>query len=61
MTKQQVLWASGHDWFVRSVSLGDEKYAVVVLDRRVNGQTGECTESEEYFFDFSALREFAGY
>jgi hypothetical protein len=54
----QILWAKSHDWFV---SVDESGRGVVVIDRACDRFGGQCYEFERYFFDYRALRIWAGY
>ena len=57
MNKQQILWASQHDWY--SHSNGDVVY---VIERVVSVDSyGVTTNKVIPFNNFPALREWAGY
>ncbi len=55
MTKQQIEWAQGHDWFI--VAIGDG--AILVMD--VEAQDGRVYHKWQVFTDYRALRQWAGY
>jgi hypothetical protein len=61
LNKQQVKWASQHDWFVDSVVLDSEsvkkEYAVYVKE----WQEGMNSFMHVTFTDFNKLRAWAGY
>lgn len=56
MTKQQIEWASGHDWFVK---IDNEGKLIVRDEYSLNG----IAHSKEVVWEksFSELLEFAGY
>jgi hypothetical protein len=58
MTISQILWAKSHDWFV---SVDESGRGVVVIDRACDRFGGQCYEFDRYFFDYQALRIWAGY
>jgi len=55
MTKQQIKWASQHDWFIGEIEHGEYK-AVIVRDYHPSGKEFFPTYS-----DFDKLQKWAGY
>lgn len=53
MSKAQIKWAKGHDWYVEILETGD---GVLVLD-----YTPEGTQFFRAFRDFTSLKIWAGY
>lgn len=58
MTKQQIKWASEHDWYLGPAATDG---GILVQDHVVNMNTGESTITAKMFTDFAALRKWAGY
>jgi len=58
LSRQQVEWAKGHDWFVADLGSG----LIQVVDRWVNINTGD-RGNDLIVWDktFSELRDWAGY
>ena len=55
MTKQQIKWASGHDWFVADNMDG----SIEVLD--ICTHNGQTIRAVACFNDFAELKAWAGY
>lgn len=54
MTLEQAMWARGHSWFILSVPNAKGEWKVTVRDN-------ECFMRCRDFYDYQALREWAGY
>lgn len=66
MNKQQVNWASQHDWFVKTVrcQVAEQYEFVIGVEVRevlLKIEEGEYQEEILNFTDFKELREWAGY
>lgn len=55
MTRQQIKWASSHDWFIRAD--GD----TVIVSESIQHRDGSWTTEPVRFASFDALRAWAGY
>ena len=74
LTPDQQAWAATHDWFVRDVTDGHGNAGVVVNEvsvwglgtvpddvKRYTPAGNAVTEREVTFYDYQALRAWAGY
>lgn len=59
MNSKQTEWAAQHDWFVSSTRVGDDDYAVTVVERTSGPATSG--ERELDFTSYPELRAWAGY
>lgn len=57
LTKQQIAWATAHEWYVSDNGDG----TIIVVDRWWDRVTGERGEELITMSDFQELRAWAGY
>ena len=53
MTKQQMLWARHHDWYVKAYAISDTNYRVQVRP--------DVDDDRRWFNNFDELYAWAGY
>lgn len=62
MTREQVLWAKQHDWFVSATPPTDDTPHGWTVEVKENYHDGEqWHEREAAFTDFQQMRAWAGY
>lgn len=60
LSAEQIKWAQGHDWYVRS-GLSDDGYHCVTVQEQCTDDDGQAYTNTETFADFVQLRAWAGY
>lgn len=60
MTKQQAQWAQQHDWFCGAMKFEPNNYAVRVVERATLDGV-PVPDQHLTFYNFEALRAWAGY